>query len=211
VDALGNVYVTGKTWGSGPGTDYTTIKYDSGGSGSQLWVRHYSGNGNDYATALAVDALGNVYVTGQSEGIGTFNVYVTGQSEGIGTFHDYATIKYTQSSTRTGDRFQSEEDEGRSEEFALLQNCPNPFNPDTWIPYQLKEDSHVVIRIYATTGQLVRTLNLGHKPAGFYMGRSKAAHWDGRNKSGESVSSGIYFYQIQAGEFSATRKMTILK
>jgi hypothetical protein len=103
------------------------------------------------------------------------------------------------------------EDKGRSEEFALLQNRPNPFNPDTWIPYRLKEDAHVLIRIYATTGQLIRTLNLGHKPAGFYMGRTKAAHWDGQNEAGERVTSGIYFYNIQAGSYSATRKMMVVQ
>ena len=75
----------------------------------------------------------------------------------------------------------------------------------------MAEDRSVTIRIYNTNGRLVRLLDLGHKPAGFYVGRDKSAYWDGRNESGESVSSGIYFYQIQAGDFSATRKMTILK
>jgi len=93
----------------------------------------------------------------------------------------------------------------------LYQNYPNPFNPDTWIPYQLKEDAHVVIRIYTATGQLVRTLNLGHKPAGFYTNKDSAAYWDGRNEEGEDVSSGIYFYIIQAGDLAATRKMAIVK
>jgi len=93
----------------------------------------------------------------------------------------------------------------------LLQNYPNPFNPETWIPYQTKEPAEVVIRIYNLRGQLVRTLSLGHRKAGFYLGRSRAAYWDGLNSSGEKVASGAYFYQIEAGNFSATRKMLIVK
>lgn len=93
----------------------------------------------------------------------------------------------------------------------LLQNYPNPFNPDTWIPYQLSEDSHVVIRLYTATGQIIRTLNLGHRNAGFYTNRERAGHWDGRNESGEQVSSGIYFYSIEAGSFAATGKMTVAR
>ena len=93
----------------------------------------------------------------------------------------------------------------------LLQNYANPFNPDTWIPYQLSESSNVTIRIYNVTGQLVRVLNLGHKQAGFYFNKAQAAYWDGRNESGERVSSGVYFYQLQAGDFAAMRRMVILK
>ena len=97
------------------------------------------------------------------------------------------------------------------EKTTLGQNFRNPFNPDTWIPYQLARDVNVTIRIYSIPGRLIRTLDLGRKPAGFYTTKDRAAYWDGRNEAGESVTSGIYFYQIQAGEFSATRKMTILK
>jgi len=93
----------------------------------------------------------------------------------------------------------------------LSQNYPNPFNPDTWIPYQLKDDNDVVIKIYASTGQLVRTLDLGHKIAGFYNSKERSAYWDGKNESGEQITSGIYFYTIQAGKFNSTRKMIILK
>ena len=99
----------------------------------------------------------------------------------------------------------------RPEVSMLRQNYPNPFNPDTWIPYQLSEDGDVEIRIYAVTGQLVRTLNLGNRPAGFYTDKAKAAYWDGRNATGESVASGIYFYSIQASDFTATKKMIIMK
>jgi len=93
----------------------------------------------------------------------------------------------------------------------LYQNYPNPFNPDTWIPYQLKEDAEVEIRIYTSTGQLIRTLSLGNKPAGYYTGREKAAYWDGRNEAGEKVASGVYFYTIKAGDFTATKKMAIAR
>jgi len=93
----------------------------------------------------------------------------------------------------------------------LLQNYPNPFNPETWIPYQLKEDSDVTIKVYNVMGELVRELNLGHKAAGSYLSRDKAAYWDGKNTSGERVTSGIYFYTIQAGKFTATRRMIVMK
>lgn len=97
------------------------------------------------------------------------------------------------------------------EHSALLQNFPNPFNPETWIPYQLREDSEVTIRIYDATGGLVRGLELGHKSAGLYVSRDRAAYWDGRNETGEAVASGVYFYAIQAGEFAATRKMIVAR
>ncbi len=93
----------------------------------------------------------------------------------------------------------------------LEQNYPNPFNPDTWIPYQLSEGIDVNIRIYEATGKCIRVLNLGHKPAGFYTDKSKAAYWNGKNEAGEQVSSGVYFYTIQAGDFTATKKMVVAK
>ena len=93
----------------------------------------------------------------------------------------------------------------------LLPNYPNPFNPETWIPYRLAQDAFVTLTIYDQTGQVVRTLDVGHRVAAFYESRSQAIHWDGRNKFGEQVASGIYFYNLIAGDFSATRKMLILK
>ena len=97
------------------------------------------------------------------------------------------------------------------EETALLHNYPNPFNPETWIPYQLSEPANITIRIYAANGTLVRTLALGYQSAGIYQYRSRAAYWDGKNEVGESVASGIYFYSLTAGDFTATRKMLIMK
>ena len=93
----------------------------------------------------------------------------------------------------------------------LLVNYPNPFNPETWIPYQLSEPAHVTVRIYATSGVLVRRLGLGPQPAGYYTNRSRAAYWDGKNAVGESVASGVYFYTLTAGDFTATGKMLIRK
>ena len=97
------------------------------------------------------------------------------------------------------------------EETSLLPNYPNPFNPETWIPYQLAESSDVSISIYAADGKLVRRLDLGHQPVGIYESRSRAAYWDGRSVLGEPVASGVYFYTLTAGEFIATRKMLIRK
>ena len=96
-------------------------------------------------------------------------------------------------------------------ETALLANFPNPFNPETWIPYQLAKDADVTLHIYAVNGTLVRMLALGHQPAGLYQSRSRAAYWNGRNAFGEPVASGIYFYTLTTGDFSATRKMLIRK
>ena len=93
----------------------------------------------------------------------------------------------------------------------LLANYPNPFNPETWIPYHLAKDAKVTLHIYAMNGTLVRTLPLGHQAAGVYQNRSRAAYWDGKNAVGESVASGVYFYTLTAGDFTATRKMLIRK
>ena len=96
-------------------------------------------------------------------------------------------------------------------ETVLLPNYPNPFNPETWIPYQLAKPADVTLTIYAGTGEVVRRLVLGHQAAGLYQSRSRAAYWDGRNALGEPVASGIYFYTLTVGDFTATRKMLILK
>ena len=96
-------------------------------------------------------------------------------------------------------------------ETVLLPNYPNPFNPETWIPYQLAKSADVSITIYAVNGEMVRQLSLGHQLAGTYQRRDRAAYWDGRNALGESVASGVYFYTLTAGDFTATRKMLIRK
>ena len=96
-------------------------------------------------------------------------------------------------------------------ETVLLPNYPNPFNPETWIPYQLSAPADVTIEIRAIDGTLVRTLSLGHRVIGTYQSRTRAAHWDGRNNIGEPVASGVYFYTLTTGDFTATRKMLIRK
>ena len=108
----------------------------------------------------------------------------------------------------------------RPKETALLPNYPNPFNPETWIPYQLVAASDVRVLIYDVRGVVVRELVLGHTPAGVYTDKSRAAYWDGKNAQGEPVASGVYFYtlstestrdSVTAGNFTATRKMLIRK
>ena len=97
------------------------------------------------------------------------------------------------------------------EQTSLLSNYPNPFNPETWIPYQLAKPADVTLTIYDIQGRVVRNLDLGHQRAGMYHTRSRAAYWDGRNAQGEPVASGVYFYTLSAGDFTATRKMLIKK
>ena len=96
-------------------------------------------------------------------------------------------------------------------ETKLLPNYPNPFNPDTWIPYQLSESADVTVQIYDVSGHLVRTIDVGHKPVGYYLTRERAVYWDGRNESGERISSGVYFYTLTAGGYTHTRRMVIVK
>ena len=93
----------------------------------------------------------------------------------------------------------------------LLANYPNPFNPETWLPYQLTNDAKITIHIYSSTGQLVRNLDLGFQQAGYYIGKSRAAYWDGRNDLGERLASGVYFYQLITPQALTTRKMVIRK
>ena len=99
----------------------------------------------------------------------------------------------------------------RPEKNVLLQNYPNPFNPETWIPFHLAQDADVSVRIYDASGKLIRTLSLGHREAGFYVAKGKAVYWNGKSDAGEKVASGVYFYSINAGDFSATRKLIVRK
>ena len=93
----------------------------------------------------------------------------------------------------------------------LFQNYPNPFNPETWMPYELHEGAYIMLTIYDVTGTLVRSIQVGYQPEGIHVSRDKAIYWDGRSMSGEYVGSGVYFYRFQAGRFTATRKMIVLK
>ena len=93
----------------------------------------------------------------------------------------------------------------------LLGNYPNPFNPETWIPFQLSQDAEVRLTIYDVAGKIVRKMELGHLTAGSYRQTEKAIYWNGKTETGEQVGSGTYFYQLQAGNYTETRKMVILK
>ena len=94
---------------------------------------------------------------------------------------------------------------------ALLQNYPSPFNPETWIPFDLAESANVSVDIMSMSGAVVRSIDLGWMDSGGYRSRQRAAYWDGRNEYGERVASGVYFYRIRAGSYSAGRKLVVLK
>ena len=96
-------------------------------------------------------------------------------------------------------------------ETALLPNYPNPFNPETWIPYQLTKSADVTLKIHTANGVVVRMLPLGNMPAGHYISRNRAVYWDGKNNLGEPVASGVYFYTITANNFTETRRLLIIK
>jgi len=238
VDGQGNVYVTGESW-SGTSDDCATIKYDS--AGVEQWVQRYNGptNNGDYGRSLAVDGQGNVYVTGyscygpdsaynyvtikyNSAGVeqwvqiydgpgngddgawplavdGQGNVYVSGYSYGgSGTQCDYATIKYIQ---ETGIQ------EKPSEKLEnILQAYPNPFKTETGIHYQLPQPGVVIIAIYNVSGQRIKTLVNEYKEAGYYTVR-----WDGRSRDGKTVSNGVYFCRMRAGEYTSVKKILLLR
>jgi len=244
VDAAGNVYVTGESVGSGTATDYATLKYNS--AGVEQWAARYNGPGNsdDVVTALAVDAAGNVYVTGHSyvsvayadyatlkynsagveqwavryNGPGNGddwayalavdaagNVYVTGLSEGgAGTSWDYATLKYIQIPTGVG-----EIPLGIPHSYLLEQNYPNPFNPSTTIRFALPRASVVSLEVFNIAGQRVATLVSGKTAAGEYEIR-----WQPEN-----LPSGVYIYRLtanstvagEAGQFTESRKLVFIK
>ena len=186
VDGSGNVYVTGRSVGSGTDFDYATIKYTP--SGDTAWIQRYDGPANsvDKAYAIALDGNGNVYVTGGSYG--------------SGTEYDYTTIKY---STTGG---VEEEDFFANSQNVKLEAYPNPTNGDVAIRYQVTVDSKVSLKIYDLSGKLVKTLVEGNKKAGYHTVR-----WNVKNKYKERVPTGIYFFSMEAGNSKATKKLTILK
>lgn len=235
LDGAGNVYVTGESRsGSGfSSVDYATIKYNS--AGVQQWVQRYNGPANqrDEAYSIALDIFNNVYVTGRSQGSGlnyydyatvkynsagvqqwaqryhengtdrascvvvdtSGNVYVTGDSWGYGTNADYTTIKYSQ---LMGIQPVSNEIPAA---FKLEQNYPNPFNPSTKIKFSIPKKSYVQIKVFDVLGRLKETLvNQELNPA-VYEAEIDASNY----------SSGVYFYQILAGEFTQTKRMILIK
>lgn len=180
VDAQGNAYITGGS-GSLAGDDYATIKYSP--AGVLMWVKRYNGpaNGNDYTNSIAVDNLGNVFVTGRSLG--------------IGCDYDFATIKYT---PFVGIEPGSNEIPGA---YDLRQNYPNPFNPETIISFDIPKDGNVSLNVYDINGRLTANLINGNLKAGTYN----------YNFNAEGLSSGIYFYTLTAGPYNNTKKMIVMK
>jgi len=93
----------------------------------------------------------------------------------------------------------------------LLPNYPNPFNPETWMPFELADPSDDTIRVYGLGGEFVRQIDVGQREAGYHVARDAAAYWDGRNATGETVAGGVYLYELVAGSRRDVRRLTILK
>ena len=181
VDNSGNIYVTGTSLGNGTSSDYTTIKYNS--SGVQQWIQRYNGPGNgiDAANSIALDNSGNIYVTGQSMGIGTNS--------------DFTTIKYSQlvSIVQTSNYIPFN--------YSIRQNYPNPFNPVTNINFDVREKGLVKLAVFNSIGQEIETLvNQQLSPGSYKVDWNAASH-----------PSGVYYYKLTAGNFSETKKMILIK
>ncbi len=182
----------------------------SGGtSGGSLWndptIRIWDVVTGEQKNILTGHTYGNINVAFSPDG----KTLLTGSADGTVLIWDYNTIMGTNdvpSQQLTEDVSRDENVDLRA---LLLPNYPNPFNPETWIPFQLAKPAHVTLYIYSVDGQLVRTLKLGNKQAGLYHSKNQAAYWDGKNAFGEPVASGIYYYTLSTGEFSATRRMVI--
>jgi uncharacterized delta-60 repeat protein len=234
VSTAGNVYVTGSSIGQGSATDYATVMYNS--SGAQQWASRYNGpnNTSDDASSIALDLSGNAFVTGASNSGGTNldyltlkynpagvqmweqryngpangvdaalsvcvdgsgNIYVTGNSQGSGSSSDYATLKY---SVLTAIEPVSSEIPAT---YILYDNFPNPFNPNTNIRFAIPVAGFVKLSLFDMLGREVETLVNGNLTAGTYN-----TAWNASNHS-----SGVYFYKIQAGNFSEIKKMILVK
>ena len=146
---------------------------------------------------------------------GSVVVYITGLNDPPGLNYGYS-LEYSSNEVIIIDAMLAPSAEVTRSQLipiisTLLPNYPNPFNPETWIPYQLAKAADVSLTIYNVQGVVVRQLALGHKHAGYYIGRDRAAYWDGRNVVGEKVAAGVYFYMLKADDFSATRKLLIVK
>jgi len=181
-DLLGNVYVTGYSRGNGTANDYATLKYNSTGSQQRIIRYNGSGNGDDFANTVAVDTIGNVYITGSSVGTGTAD--------------DIVTIKYSQTPNSV-----HESRTNLPENYFLYQNYPNPFNPSTTIKYQIPELSFVTLKVYDLLGNEIAALVNEEKLTGTYEITWNAV----------GLPSGIYFYKLQAGSFIETKKMVLLR
>lgn len=234
VSASGNVYVTGSSIGQGSATDYATVMYNS--SGAQQWAARYNGpnNTSDDAAAIEVDQSGNTFVTGASNSGGTNldyltikyspsgqqmweqryngpgngidaalsvcvdgsgNVYITGNSQGSGSSSDYATLKYSVL-TAIGNP-----ETNIPDVFRLYENYPNPFNPATTIKFDLPVQSITKLSVYDVTGRTVALLVNGPMSAGSHI----------ISFNGAGISSGVYFFKLEAGNFTDIRKMVLVK
>ena len=234
VSAAGNVYVTGSSIGQGSATDYATVMYNS--SGAQQWAARYNGpnNTSDDAAAIEVDQSGNAFVTGASNSGGTNldyltikyspsgqqmweqryngpgngidaalsvcvdgsgNVYITGNSQGSGSSSDYATLKYSVL-TAIGNP-----ETNIPDVFRLYENYPNPFNPATTIKFDLPVQSITKLSVYDVTGRTVALLVNGPMSAGSHI----------ISFNGAGISSGVYFFKLEAGNFTDIRKMVLVK
>ncbi|MBI4726845.1 T9SS type A sorting domain-containing protein [candidate division TA06 bacterium] len=193
VDGSGNLYVVGYTY-NGVNADYLTIKYDPV-TGDTIWTLRYNGPDNsvDAAFGCAVDGSGNLYVTGVSSN---------------GANYDYLTIKYNTSTGVEG----MPGDSIQRIPLRLVQNSPNPFSHATTIKYQIPQAGNVSLKVYNVAGQLVKTLiDENSNSLRNREGREGSVTWDGRDRNNQQVSNGIYFYQLQAGDKQATKKLIKLK
>ena len=193
LDGLGNVYVTGTAGTSSSNIAYLTIKYDN--SGNEKWVTLYDGPGNngyDVASSICVDNSNYVYITGSSTGL------ISGR--------DIATIKYVQGPNAVDDNLS-----GPLARFVLEQNYPNPFNPSTKIKYSVPQTSQVQIKIFDVLGNEIKTLINEEKPIGTYEVEFNVSSLSSSVSAKGGYASGVYFYQLKAGDFISTKKMILLK
>ena len=209
-------------------TSTTASKYDVNGDGTV--------DSKDVDAILVALAAGSTDTKYDVDGDGTVNIFdlidLRGQIQGAAAAPTLLGMKFTAVQVEhlqeqidllvaSGDRspaalktliyLQQLIATARPEKTQLLANYPNPFNPETWIPYELATDTDVKITIYNAQGVVIRTLQLGQQSAGYYTDRERAAYWDGKNALGEQVASGIYFYQLETDDMSSLRKMVILK
>ena len=189
-------------WRSGdaPPAEYPKIAFDGIANDDEVTWRIYPLDtslryfGDDYSSHITPDDA-KKYVFEYDQWNATLDLYIDGDAA---------------APMLSVDR-RIHETEEHPQETTLLPNYPNPFNPETWIPYQLATPAEVTLTIYSANGAIIRTIALGNMPAGNYQNRSRAAYWNGKNEVGELVASGVYFYTLTAGDFTATRKMLILK
>ena len=174
-----------------------------------LWndptVRIWDVKTGEQKNILSGHTYGDINVAFSPDG----RTLLTGSGDGTVLIWDYNTIAAA-SDVQSKQLTENVNRDGNVElQALLLPNYPNPFNPETWIPFQLAKPAHVILYIYSVDGQLVRTLKMGHKQAGLYHSKNRAAYWDGKNAFGEPVASGIYYYTLSIGAYSATRRMVI--